>query len=619
MQVNSTTEIELLQRNAWMYQIALLKHQLSGFQGQIIFEYIIPRMGRRVDNIIIINDTVFVIEFKVNEKKFNSHSIKQTISYALDLKYFHKASHNLKIIPILICTYAQTKEFTIDFSNDMVSSIIETDGSNLGNILSKTGDDTPIDYQNWIKSIYMPTPTIVEAAQALYAQHTVENITRNDAENINLAETTDTLMNIIQHSMQHKRKSICFVTGVPGAGKTLAGINLVTSIQSPRNDRYATFLSGNGPLVKVLREALILDSMERMQVKRVDINKKIESFIQNIHHFRDDEVSSNLPPAEHIAVFDEAQRAWDKQQASNFMRRKRNIDFDMSEPEFLISVMNRHTDWAAIVCLIGGGQEINTGEAGIGEWFRAISSKYNDWDVYLPEITSSEYLISEIDLRPIQNITYYNSLHLAVSVRSFRSEKVSHFVKTLLDCNLLESQTTLSAINDDFMFRITRDLNKAKDWVKSHARGLERFGILASSGAIRLKADGLHVKNSVDPENWFLKNDNDVRSSFYLEDVATEFDVQGLEIDWSIVAWDAELVYNNNDWQYRRFRGSVWQVINNDINKRYLLNSHRVLLTRARQGTVIYLPKGDNNDNTRLTSFYDTTYNYFKRIGIKEL
>ena len=628
---HSNRTLEDLQINAWRKQIQILKNQLKKFNGKIYFEFAIPRMGKRVDNIVIINDTAFIIEFKVGDYKYDKNAIEQVIDYTIDLKNFHEGSHNIKLIPILVATNAN------DFNEPKNNVILHKNAAkanqyNLKDILESFLDNysQAIDVEYWENSIYKPTPTIIEAAQALYKGHNVKEITRADAGAINLSRTADCINSIIENSKSKKLKSICFVTGVPGAGKTLAGLNIAVERMKTDEDEHAVFLSGNGPLVEVLREALTRDEVATAKENNYKLTKKeaaikANAFIQNIHHFRDEYLKDkHNAPIEKVIVFDEAQRAWTKQQTSSFMKRKRDEDdFNMSEPEFLINVMNRHKDWCTIVCLIGGGQEINTGEAGLEEWISALKERFTNWDIHYSNLIleSDNYLKSKDTKNWLENNgTSETELHLAVSVRSFRSEKLSEFIHELLNINKEKAKEIYHLIKQDFPIVLTRDINTAKQWLRQQAKGSERIGLISSSGARRLRPFGIDVKNEISAPNWFLNDKMDVRSSYFLEDIATEFDIQGLEIDWVCVAWGANFYINNNmDWNYQNFKGTKWQNINQEVDKEYLKNTYRVLLTRARQGLVIFLPKGSKTDHTRPNKFYDKTFEYLKDIGIKEI
>ena len=624
--------LEELQKNAWIEQIKILKKSLENIsEGHIFFEFSIPRMGKRVDNIIIYKDSILVFEFKVGCKKFDNYAVEQVTDYALDLKNFHEGSHYSKIFPVLVSTESEKKyeDISIYHENLFKPLLINSDYiESLFTKISSVCSEKDIDPKQWEISIYKPTPTIIEAAQALYKGHNVKEISRSDAGAINLSKTANCLNNIIEYSKENSKKSICFITGVPGAGKTLAGLNIATERMKADEGEHAVFLSGNGPLVEVLREALTRDKVLSEKSKGIKITKKEASiksnaFIQNIHHFRDEYIISSTSPIEKVVVFDEAQRAWNLEQASSFMKRKKGLaDFNMSEPEFLIDVMNRHNDWCTIVCLIGGGQEINTGEAGLEEWIRALQNKYLDWDVYYSNLieTDANYLNDE-NLRNWlkKNSNKKTDLHLAVSLRSFRSEKLAEFIENIIDLNLDNAKLLYKQLKENYPIVITRSLESGKEFIRNSSKGSERFGLIASSGARRLRAHGIDVKNEISASNWFLNNKSDIRSSYFMEEIATEFDIQGLELDWTCMCWGADFYLEKNRWKYRSFKGTKWQNMNSEIGKRYLTNAYRVLLTRARQGMVIFIPEGSGVDETRDRKFYDHTYEYFKSIGVTEV
>lgn len=625
---NDQFSAEDLQKNTWNREIEILKRELSQFlDGYIIFEYTIPRIGNRIDNIVIYKGIIFLLEFKVGEKKYPSYAIEQVTDYAFDLSCFHKESHNRLLVPILISTKAHSVKQEIRISKDNVLETICCNEYEIAKYITEVSlkfIQDEIIPDDWINSLYMPTPTIIEAAQALYLGHNVEDISRNDASAKNLNQTTKAINKIIDYSKAHNRKSICFITGVPGAGKTLAGLNIAVERQKIAEDEHAVFLSGNGPLVDVLQEALARDDAKRNHISRKEAFRKVKEFIQIIHHFRDDAISVDTPPVEKVAIFDEAQRAWDEQNLTDFMKKKKHIeDFNMSEPEFLISILNRHNDWATIVCLIGGGQEINKGEsAGIYGWFDSLRNNYPNWDIYVSDkITDDEYSKGHnfAEMTKNMNVNIIEDLHLAVSLRSFRSENVSNFVKALLDVDIDTAKRLYEQFNNDYPVFVTRNLDKAKLWVRSQAKGSQRYGLTASSGAKRLRKYGIWVQNKIEATNWFLNGKNDVRSSFHLEETATEFDIQGLELDWTIVCWDADLRFENGDFKHLKFVGTKWQNIKSADNILYLKNAYRVLLTRARQGFVIFVPTGDETDMTAKPEYYDGIYRYLKSVGIKEL
>lgn len=625
---NDQFSAEDLQKNTWNREIEILKRELSQFlDGYIIFEYTIPRIGNRIDNIVIYKGIIFLLEFKVGEKKYPSYAIEQVTDYAFDLSCFHKESHNRLLVPILISTKAHSVKQEIRISKDNVLETICCNEYEIAKYITEVSlkfIQDEIIPNDWINSLYMPTPTIIEAAQALCLGHNVEDISRNDASAKNLNQTTKAINKIIDYSKAHNRKSICFITGVPGAGKTLAGLNIAVERQKIAEDEHAVFLSGNGPLVDVLQVALARDDAKRNNISRKEASRKVKEFIQIIHHFRDDAISVDTPPVEKVAIFDEAQRAWDEQNLTDFMKKKKHIeDFNMSEPEFLISILNRHNDWATIICLIGGGQEINKGEsAGIYGWFDSLRNNYPNWDIYVSDkTTDDEYSKGHnfAEMTKNMNVNIIEDLHLAVSLRSFRSENVSNFVKALLDVDIDTAKRFYEQFNNDYPVFVTRNLREAKLWVKSQAKGSQRYGLTASSGAKRLRKYGIWVQNKIEATNWFLNGKNDVRSSFHLEETATEFDIQGLELDWTIVCWDADLRFENGDFKHLKFVGTKWQNIKSADNILYLKNAYRVLLTRARQGFVIFVPTGDETDTTAKPEYYDGIYRYLKSVGIKEL
>jgi hypothetical protein len=619
------------QRDAWLAQIELLHTQLKGLGGWVFFEFNIPRMGRRVDVILVLNSVVFVLEFKVGETGYNRPAIEQVWDYSLDLKNFHEASHKVPIVPILVATEADFVSHTIEADADNVYRPILTNAEKLRETLDlvlNNAKGSVLDAQTWATASYRPTPTIIEAARSLYAQHSVEAIARFDAGAQNLHTTSKRIEELVDQARSTGQKFICFVTGVPGAGKTLVGLNIATQRRDERTPTHAVFLSGNAPLVAVLREALTRDEYFRLKATNLKVTKKristpVKAFIQNVHHFRDAGLTDESAPSEHVVIFDEAQRAWNSQMTSNFMKRKKGRPgFTQSEPEFLISYMDRHPDWAVIICLVGGGQEINTGEAGISAWLNAAIENFPHWKMFISSrLHDSEYDATN-SLRIAQRRAQTHqedSLHLAVSMRSFRAENVSAFVKAMLDCEVTAAREALKSIESRFPIVISRDLDIAKEWVRVRARGSERFGLLASSKAMRLKPHAVDIRVDVDPVHYFLNDRGDVRSSYYLEDAATEFQVQGLELDWTCVTWDADFRFNGNGWNYHDFRGTRWNNIRNSDNRSYLRNAYRVLLTRARQGMVVFIPQGSTTDPTRSPAFYDSTFEYLRELGLPEL
>ncbi len=617
--------LEEQQRWAWLQQISILKKALFNQAiGRIFLEFYIPRMGKRVDAVLVSGNIVFVIEFKAGAIEHLASALDQVEDYALDLKNFHEGSHKVPVVPVLVSTHAELQPMSaLHFADDLVASPIGTNAMALGDLLSHICASRAfptLDIDDWVAKGYKPTPTIVEAAQILYQTHSVADISRSDAGAKNLQETSASVANVIDQSRQNQKKAICFVTGVPGSGKTLAGLNIATKRSDEHREEHAVFLSGNGPLVDVLREALARDKVQRKGVSKTIAEREVRSFVQNIHHFRDNYVGNGELPVEKVVVFDEAQRAWTRKQAAAFMQRKRGqADFDMSEPEFLISVMDRHPDWCTVVCLVGGGQEINTGEAGISEWINTLQARFHDWDIHIsPRISLPEYG-SQIEMDAFLASPRVHSnehLHLAVSMRSFRAEALSGLIAGIVENEPRTARDTYESIQATYPIYLTRDLNLARAWLRRRARGTERFGLVASSGAQRLRPEGIHIKADIDPVHWFLNERIDVRSSYYLEDVASEFVVQGLELDWVGVCWDGDFYHNGGNWVCQAFKGTKWQYVNDEFRRLYLKNAYRVILTRARQGMVIFVPTGDASDCTRPPSLYDGTFDYLRSCGI---
>ena len=654
---SSQHDINPKMANAWKEEISSLREVLSKYKntdrGSIYLEYNIPRMGHRIDAIILIDGIVFILEYKTGEQTFNQSARNQVWDYALDLKNFHADSKDRILVPIVVVPDAPDNHCSIELrsSTDKVYEPLFTNTRQLGiviqNILAQATVRPTQSDDAWANSGYEPTPTIIEAAIALYEKHNVADITKSGGD---IEKTSKALSKIIDDCRSEHRKAICFITGVPGAGKTLIGLN--TAIEQSGKEGKAVYLSGNFPLVEVLQEALTRDYIARKRciesneekktrTKKGDAKREVKTFIQMIHHYRDQYLEGveithedikrrrGYPdeayiPTEHVAIFDEAQRAWTKEELQRFMREKKNIqNFPYSEPEYLISCMDRQHDWGVVVCLVGNGQSINKGEAGLKEWIESILRRYGSWDVYMSQAVLKSGELSQKQITDIPLLNYQEELHLEMSMRSFRSESVSLFINQLLDLKVEEAKSTLYELRENnYPIVLTRSLERAKRWLRSKKRGNERIGLLASSKAERLKAISINVKYNPNFVHWFLEDSQDIRSSDTLEDALTEFEVQGLEIDWACVAWDADLRLSEDkrSWEHFQLRGgSKWQKIKKPVNQEYQINAYRVLLTRARQGVVVLIPEGNDTDTTRKREWYDRTYNYLKGIGIPEI
>lgn len=672
-------------REAWKSEITIMKSVLSDYadkNGEIIFEYDIPRLGKRVDVVLLLEGIVFCLEFKVGETKILEADVDQVLDYALDLKNFHKYSEDRIIAPILIATNYRNASTNIQMSvyDDRIVNPLVTGKSGISILINKVlerfPNESPVN-PNWIISPYAPTPTIIEAAKSLYENHSVEDITRHEADKVSTDRTISYILDVIQKSKKNQEKSICFVTGVPGAGKTLVGLDVAVKQtyqgqDEPVEEEQAVYLSGNGPLVAVLTEALAQDNFKKCKAngerkKITDSRREVSKSIQIIHRYRDNMLAkiknpvengvleidptkavkmanSGFGEVEHVAIFDEAQRSWTHKRLADYLKRggtygnKLKVpNFPLSEAAFLIWSLDQREDWATIVCLVGGGQEINTGEAGISEWIKALNEQFPHWNVYIsPKLTDAEYAEGRVNelLKDNSKVTYSEDLHLSVSLRSYRAEKLSAFVHALLSFDA-NAATLYDEIKDKYPIVLTRDMAKARKWLHDKVRGTERTGVLVTKESARFKPLAIHVLPSGDENavHWFLDDKSDVRSSNYLEDAATEIQVQGLELDYTCLLWDADMRCENRKWHFYKFNGqSKWtEQIGNTESKqelqKYMLNAYRVLLTRARAGMIICIPRGNPNktvsgfweDSTRLPEFYDCTYQYLKSLGIEEI
>lgn len=666
---------------SWKEEINTLKIALKDYRdedGFVVFEYTIPRVDGRIDCVVGLRGILFVLEFKTGETQDINADKEQLVQYVTDLKNYHFESYDIPIVPMWVVPNADVPVARVlrPSTNENIFGLMTVCDSTISNVFKKVFitdyvNRIKIDANNWLHSPYCPTSNIVEAARKLYANHKVEDINRSDARGEDLIRTTETIINLINQAKARNEKYLCLITGVPGAGKTLIGLSVATLRQNEEHANRSVYLSGNRPLVMVLQEVLARDARnradeklkrelsaiedknekksykEKNRVKMPKIRSTIAQFIQLVSNWRKEYLKgvvvsgrgSNKTiikdvkypytgcgeffiPYDHVSIYDEAQRAWEAKENASYVRKKEKHlkRFpEWSEPRFLISCMDRHPDWAVYICLIGNGQDINHGEAGTAEWIRSIKH-FSHWHTFAPsDIKNDVEVAKEIGG---YDINYLDNLHLCTDLRSIRAENLAYFVDNILCIKKGKAKAILKEL-DRYPIRITRDLKKAKKWVKDNARPNERYGVLASSKGQRLKPDALVLlpPNSpkTDVTHWFLGDRTNVKSSYYMEDVATEFQVQGLEIDWAVVAWDADLRYSDQGWKQYQFRGSKWMNINKDEIRRYQINAYRVILTRARRGMVIYVPEGNNEDHTRKCEFYNSTYNYFKQIGIKEI
>ena len=668
------------QNEAWSKEYDDLHQILQGRSGRILFEYSIPGLPKTIDVVVLMGGVIFVIEYKANSTSYNEQDKRQTNGYALRLKFFHSRSNDNWIVPILVATDATDTQFTLKRSEaDMVYEAIACNSSNLNNVLdtvlAEIGSVGNQEWESkWETGVFKASPTIIDAARNVWRSNNVAGFTKGEAEKETRLLAEDYIVNTVVEETKQRNgggKSICFVTGVPGAGKTLVGLNVSVALQNVG----ASMLSGNGPLVAVLTAALKRDlNKYKKQLKNATNEISVESIIRGAYGYKKEIFEKRLNykvgegivslkdnaelSSQHVLIFDEAQRAWNKakmirpgQSGKKYWQEEQ---FPFSEPGLLLWDMNQ-CDWGVFVCLVGGGQEIHTGEAGICEWLRTLENtpELKNWHIYMSdEFRGDVYNSKDGSAKTIEEyrkifegenrLTISKNLHLTACQRSNRTEKVSTFVEELLNCNAEKCRSLYhDEIKGKYQIYLTRDIEKAK--AKLRKRKSEtlnkgyidgendeevRIGILMSSKAARMRPLGYEIKKESQYKDkvpsWFLDSDDTVISSDFLEIALNEFFVQGLELDLAAVLWDADLRYNeqNNKWDYFDFNDRYWSPVDKseqELKRSYMKNAYRVLLTRARIGMVIVVPEGSSVDKTRSPEFYDATYDYLKSIGLEEI
>lgn len=595
----------------------------------ILLEYVIPMINQRIDCVIIAGDLILVIEFKGGESTSGAQALRQAQEYALNLADFHEESRNRVIVPLALGAFKTLKP--LDANNAGKGAIVthEQLEDTLKSAIKTWGNKAdPLDSARWDKSRYFPVPTIIDAASNIYANHDVKDLANSKAGVENLKETETRIIDAVNEARSNGTKKLIILTGVPGAGKTLAGLNAVQAVQSKleASKEQASFLSGNSPLVEVLQEAL-KRSVRRTGKKNT---RSIQSRIRNMHTFVNETYvdTESRPPAERLVVFDEAQRAW------TAAKNKKKFGRDISEPDMVLDIMARHQGWAVIIALVGGGQEIHGGEAGLAAWGDAII-KHPDWEVLTspealhggPSVAGSRLFRTEVSLS--LKIKESKDLHLAISKRSIESEVTAAWVNAALKGDVAKAAELSSK---GLSIWVTRDLASARKWLKSHSDGNRRAGLIASSGADRLRAEGVETPTftflgGIDYKRWFLDDREDHRSSNQLEVALSEFEMQGLEIDVSGLLWGCDLIFQDGKPLPRRLKGVTWEKISGagdpqagaDDNSMRTINKYRVLLTRFRKAMVIFVPKGEAEDQTRAPEDFDSIYSHLKLCGLKDL
>lgn len=596
----------------------------------IVLEFSIPRKEMRIDVVLLIGQTIVLIEAKSHETSMEAK--RQIQEYALLLHYFHKGSSQKRIIPILVTPNAQPSRIGLVNQYEMfpqlasywIAPVQAASWDSLGDAISATVE-TPSSFVNpvdWDNSDYFPVPSIIDAAMALRTGLDIREIAHSEASEHEIQLVRDTIQGIVDHARSQHRHAICFLTGVPGSGKTLVGLSLAHSPENKANTIH--FMSGNGPLVKVLQHLFTHESM-KSGAGATQARTEARTLIENVHVFARYHTEDNLDaPFNHAIIFDEAQRAWNRTQ------NKKKFDRDYSEPEMLLRIMERHEDWAVVIALVGGGQEINDGEAGLEEWGEALSVSTKEWMIHAssevldggPSTAGHRLFASSVHShRVITNPAF----HLRTSNRSLRAEKLASWVNHVIDGEAKEAAAL--HVTDKFPIFLSRDLDQVRSELRAQGIGHSRFGLIGSSGAARLRAEGLEPNSTFHAdypwEHWYLAERTDIRSSFQCEVFATEFEIQGLELDWIGVCWGGDFVWHETDgWQLRTFhpgRNNRWLKIKNPEKRAFRRNAYRVLLTRARQGMIIFVPQGRTSDLTIPSEEFDSTANYLLRCGVTPL
>jgi hypothetical protein len=610
---------------------ALTTANPSSNYWQILLEFSIPRKERRLDVVLLTGAEIILLECKRGPA--TTEALRQVEEYALLLHYFHKPSHQQHIYPIVVSANSSLPEQEITRQRELIfptlpsfwiSPTTVTSWPSVANLLASIGGENTLlpNGAIWDEGAYSPTPTIIDAALALRAGLNIREIAHSEAAEHDIETVTEEIRAIVAQARVEHKHVICFLTGVPGSGKTLVGLSLAHLSES-RTDAIH-FMSGNGPLVSVLQELFKQQAM-RDKVSSAEASIQAKTLIENVHVFAKTytDEDPNRPPSNHVIIFDEAQRAWNR--AQNFSKFRR----EYSEPEMLLKIMQRHQDWAVVIALVGGGQEINNGEAGLEEWGTALRESQCSWQIYAsPEVieggpsTAGQKLFATVDER--NKIHTRDTLHLRTSNRSLRADNLAKWVNFVLDGQ--EKDAASLRITDRFPIFLTRDLNVARAKLKAEALGHSRFGLTGSSGAARLRAEGLEPSSDFHAaypwHHWYLAPRHDIRSSYTCEVFATEFEIQGLELDWIGLCWGGDFIWLANEWlarDLRHGRHSKWGLVRKPEKQLYRKNAYRVLLTRARQGLVIYIPRGDTKDSTRLPSELDRTTDYLLRCGVTPL
>ncbi len=593
----------------------------------LLMEFSIPLKEARIDVVLLVRSWIILLEAKSGE--VDSAAKKQAEQYGLLLHYFHKASDQRHILPVAVSTQAAEESPTEwrqqgmfpQLASYWVKPVLACKWEVLARLLLSCEDasEPQVSCQEWNNSPYFPVPSIIEAALELRSGLSIAEIAHSEAAEHEIQHVRDTIQNCLRAARDEGQHAICFLTGVPGSGKTLVGLSLAHLSENKTDAVH--FMSGNGPLVKVMQHLLTREGM-RKGARKEDAEREAKTLLGNIHVFaRYHEEDNRGAPSNHAIVFDEAQRAWNSAQNNKKFQR------DYSEPAMLLRIMERHPDWAFVVALVGGGQEINDGEAGLEEWGRALAERATPWKVYAsPEVmtggpSTAGHRLFE-DGAGLATLELSDALHLRTSNRSLRGERIARWVDLVL-----QGEATAAAelnVAESFPIFLSRNLEQTRAFLRQQTRGEGRCGLIGSSGATRLRAEGLEPSSTFHADyawqHWYLADRADIRSSYQCEVFATEFEVQGLELDWIGVCWGGDFIWDGSaGWRLRALRyGSRcrWNELRNSEKRRFKSNAYRVLLTRARQGMVLFIPRGSAEDSTCALEEFEQTANFLLRCGV---
>ncbi|NOG69897.1 DNA/RNA helicase domain-containing protein [Roseicella sp. DB1501] len=614
------------QGQAWAAQLAALRRAIAACGGAawtLALEYELLRLEKRIDAVLLTDRAILCLEFKTAAP--SPAALAEAEDYALDLRDFHAGSRRHAIVPVLV---AGQRGFTPPAQPWLLptqpTEPLLCGAGDLGRLVAWVqavlpAPAEPLSGAVWLAAPYRPVPGIIEAATMLYARHGVAEIAAARADAPSLTRTAEAIARHVAAARAGQRRLVVFVTGIPGAGKTLCGLNAVFG---PARQDGAAFLTGNAPLVAVLRAALARDAVARGACGRAEAERRAAAALQNVHRFLEDCATDPARwPPERLIVFDEAQRAWDEAKARTGTQNRRSR-LTLSEPAHTLEIMARRPGWAVVVALIGNGQEINTGEAGIAEWGRVIGGSRGWQAVAAPRVLTATDPVQRLAEGQPDWLALDADLDLTVPMRGVGESAGAAWVQAVLEDDAAAARRIAAGV-PALPYCITRDLGALRAALRHLARGRRRAGLVRAAGARRLRAEGLAAEVSgKEVPDWFLRRWPDVRASDALEAAATEYACQGLELDVVGLAWGGDFLRGRTGWQARAFVGHRWQRATQDFA--FIRNTYRVLLTRARYETVIWVPRGSAADDpfhdpTRPTAEMDAIAEFLRACGARAL